>query len=275
METVNIYIFSDSIGETNEQVVRSILAQFPSNTFEVKRFSHIITIENLNGVLEQVNKNETAIIFYTFVQKELITHLNTYANEHSISAINILGEGISALSNLLGENPRGEPGSQRKLDDKYFDRVKSIEFSVRYDDGQDPQGILKADLVLIGVSRTSKTPLSIYLANRNIKVANVPLFPENPPPKELFEISPTKIIGLTNEVDFLNKIRRERLKTLGLSHQAQYAESTRIMEELTYAEGIMKQIGCLIINVENKAIEETASDIMEHLNKLGNKFIIN
>ncbi|MDN6166026.1 MAG: kinase/pyrophosphorylase [Staphylococcus equorum] len=273
MSSLDIYILSDSVGETNEQFVRSVLGQFPDNNFNTKRFSYIITVDNLKSVLDQVDLVNKPLIFYTFVQEELINQINNFANEHSITALNILNEGIRAVSKLTGNNPVGEPGTIRKMDDAYFKRVKAIEFTVRYDDGQDPQGILKADLVLIGVSRTSKTPLSIYLANRNIKVCNIPLFPENPPPKELFEISPSKIIGLTNGVEFLNKIRKERLKTMGLSSRATYAETSRIIEELTYAENIMKRLGCIIINVENKAIEETASDILEYLKKIGHKYI--
>ena len=142
-------------------------------------------------------------------------------------------------------------------------RVEAIEFAVRYDDGKDTRGILKSDIVLLGISRTSKTPLSMYLANKNIKVANVPLVPEIPIPKEVFEINPKKIIGLTNSPEKLNQIRQERLKSLGLSSDANYAKFDRILQELDYSEKIMKQVGCPVINVSNKAIEETAGIILD------------
>src|SRR5699024_2220953 len=144
-----------------------------------------------------------------------------------------------------------------------------IEFAVKYDDGRDPRGIRKADIVLLGISRTSKTPLSMYLANRNIKVANVPLVMEVEPPKEIFEIPSKKIIGLTNSPESLNQIRTERLRALGLGVGANYASLERILDELEYAESIMKRIGCPVIDVSNKAIEETTENIISLLKKNG------
>ena len=150
-------------------------------------------------------------------------------------------------------------------------RVEAIEFAVKYDDGKDPRGILKSDIVLLGISRTSKTPLSMYLANKNIKVANVPLVPEIPIPKEVFEIDPKKIIGLTNTPEKLNSIRQERLKALGLSSNASYANLERILQELDYSEKIMKKAGCPVIDVSNKAIEETAGIILDIMKENGLK----
>lgn len=156
------------------------------------------------------------------------------------------------------------------MDESYFRRIAAIEFAVKYDDGKDPgKGIKEAELVLIGISRTSKTPLSMYLANRNVKVANVPLVPEIPVPKEVYEIDPKKIIGLTNSPEVLNNVRTTRLKTLGLSSNANYAKLDRILEELEYSEKVMRKIGCPVINVANKAIEETASDILDIMKEKG------
>ena len=170
---------------------------------------------------------------------------------------------LDKISNKINKNPKREPGAIRKLDESYFKRVEAIEFAVKYDDGKDPRGILKSDIVLVGISRTSKTPLSMYLANKNIKVANIPLVPEIPLPKELNNINPNKIIGLTNSPEKLNKIRQERLKALGLSKNANYANIERILQEPDYSDNIMKKLGCPVINVSNKAIEETAGIIMD------------
>jgi len=148
------------------------------------------------------------------------------------------------------------------MDREYFKRVEAIEFAVKYDDGKDPRGILAADLVLLGVSRTSKTPLSMYLADKNIKVVNIPLIPEVPIPKELYQISTQKIVGLTNSIERLSDIRKERLKTMGLSSSANYADYERIFEETHYAETVMKRLNCPIIDVSYKAIEETATIIL-------------
>ena len=142
-----------------------------------------------------------------------------------------------------------------------------MEFAVKYDDGKNPLGLLKADVVIIGVSRTSKTPLSMYLAHKQIKVANVPLVPELAPPEELFKVPPYKIIGLLIDPFKLNEIRSERLKTMGLSDTATYADMKRIDDELAYAKGIMRRLPCQIINVSNRAIEETAGIIMEYVRK--------
>ena len=163
--------------------------------------------------------------------------------------------------------PRNQAGLIHSLDHDYFKRVEAVEFAVKYDDGKNPLGLLKADIVIIGVSRTSKTPLSMYLAHKRIKVANVPLVPELAPPEELFKVPPYKIIGLLIDPFKLNEIRAERLKTMGLSDTAVYADMNRINEELTYAKGIMRRLHCQIINVSNRAIEETAGIILEYVRK--------
>ena len=150
------------------------------------------------------------------------------------------------------------------MDEKYFGRIEAIEFAVKYDDGKDQHMLHEADLVLVGISRTSKTPLSIYIANKmSLKVLNIPLVPEVEPPKELFEIPKKKIIGLTNSIEMLNKIRTERVRCIGLRNGSTYSSLSRIIEELDYAEKVMKKLGCPVIDVSQKAIEETAQVIVE------------
>jgi regulator of PEP synthase PpsR (kinase-PPPase family) len=196
--------------------------------------------------------------------RELIMEM---AEEYGIESIDVMTPVVQSLKKVLRDEPKNEPGLIRKLDEKYFKRVEAIEFAVKYDDGKDPRGLKKADIVLIGVSRTSKTPLSMYLAHKNIKVANVPLVPEVPVSSELFEIPSKKIIGLTTNPIKLNEIRQERLKALGLKHEANYASMKRILEELDYAEKIMKKIGCPIIDVSSKAVEESANIILDIMKK--------
>lgn len=265
MTKIQLYIFSDSIGETNEQVVHSLTAQFPNQTFKQHKFTHLITPTLTEEALQEVDTNTPAILFYTCVQPETITLIRSFGATHHIPCVDLLSHGLEAIASVCGESPRGEPGLIRQLDQRYFDRIKAIEFAVKYDDGQDPRGILKADLVLIGVSRTSKTPLAMYLSNRQLKVANIPLLPESRPPKELFAIPPERIIGLTNQLEFLKDIRQHRLAALGLSPAGNYTDTQRILAELTYAEDIMHRLGCPIINVANKAIEETAGEILAYL----------
>lgn len=267
MKPAAIYLISDSIGETGEQVVHSILSQYSLEVENIKKYTHILTKNMLDAVLISISQERNVVVFYTLVQEELRQHLTDFAEKQNFLLVDILGNGLAAIAQATSLKPLGEPGIIRKMDREYFNRIEAIEFSVRYDDGKDPRGILKADLVILGVSRTSKTPLSMYLANKNIRVANVPLFPESEPPKEIYQISPTKVIGLTNTPEKLNSIRKERLKTLGLPQNASYAEMNRILEELEYADKIMKRIGCLVIDVSNNAIEETANLIFDYMKK--------
>ncbi|RKD27627.1 hypothetical protein SAMN02745883_00460 [Caminicella sporogenes DSM 14501] len=263
-----VYIVSDSIGETAEQVAKAAISQFEDVKYIIKRFSYISDSEQIFDIIEQAKKFRSIIIFTTVID-ELKETLIDECEKNNIEYVDIMSSVMNSLHSVLGIEPINEPGVIRKLDERYFNRVEAIEFAVKYDDGKDSRGIKKADIVLIGVSRTSKTPLSMYLAHKNIKVANVPLVPEAPVPDELFEISPKKIIGLTANPIKLNEIRQERLKALGLNNNASYANLDRILEELDYAEKVMKKIGCAIIDVSNKAVEETAGIILDIMRENG------
>ena len=263
METLIIYVISDSVGETAQQVARAAISQFSINdNYEIRRFPYVVDKKFLMQILNS-GKNEDAIILYTLVNEELSNLTKEYCHKQNLSSIDLMSPILDKISNKINKNPKREPGAIRKLDESYFKRVEAIEFAVKYDDGKDPRGILKSDIVLVGISRTSKTPLSMYLANKHIKVANIPLVPEIPLPKELNSINPNKIIGLTNSPEKLNKIRQERLNALGLSKNANYANIERILQELDYSDSIMKKLECPVINVSNKAIEETAGIIMD------------
>lgn len=271
MEHLIIYVLSDSVGETAQQVAKAAMSQFyVDETYEIRRFPYIsdekILIEALHSA-----KDENALIVYTLVDEGMCKTVEEFCNSEGLSCTDLMSGLLNSISDRTKRKPKREAGIIRKLDESYFKRVEAIEFAVKYDDGKDPRGILKADLVLVGISRTSKTPLSMYLANKNIKVANVPLVPEIPIPKEVFEIDTKKIIGLTNSPDKLNTIRTARLKAMGLSSRANYANLARILEELDYSEEIMKKIGCPVINVSNKAIEETAGIILDIMKENGLK----
>jgi len=197
----------------------------------------------------------------------LENHLLEAAAKFKLPVINILGQIISTLTQVTKTHPRMEPGIIRKLDEEYFRKVDAVDFAVKYDDGKDPRGLLYADLVVIGVSRTSKTPLCMYLAHKRIRAANLPLVPEVAPPEELFSISPNKIFGLTIKPENLFQIRTERLKSLGLNENADYASLERIHKELEYANKIMNELGCHVIDVTNRAVEETAGMVLGIYNK--------
>lgn len=264
---LNIYVLSDSIGNTGEHIARVCLAQYDDPIYEIKKFPHV-TKEVIDEILKEASSEES-IIIYSTVDVELNKKIVECSEKYGIPSFDIIGDIMKVMSEKFQAEPKREAGIIRKLNKSYFNRVDAIEFAVKYDDGKDPRGIKKADVVLLGISRTSKTPLSMYLANKNIKVANIPLVPESMPPKEIYEIPSNRVIGLINSPEKLNQIREERLKALGLGRGSNYSSMARILEELDYADEIMRKIGCPIIDVSNKAIEETAELIINILKKQG------
>jgi [pyruvate, water dikinase]-phosphate phosphotransferase / [pyruvate, water dikinase] kinase len=260
-EKTHIYVLSDSIGETAELLAKAASIQFDQYLIgEIHKYSFVSEKYQFDEIIEKASMHKSMIV-YTLVKSESREYLASQSAKRNVVAIDALGPIIKVLAYLSKSEPKREVGLNRKLNDEYFEKVESVEFAVKYDDGKDPRGILKADIVLLGVSRTSKTPLSMYLAYRNYKVANIPLVPEVSPPKELFEISPKKIIGLTNDPEKLNSIRIERLKDMGMKSNSTYANMDRILSELDYAHQLFTKLRCPIINVSAKAIEETASII--------------
>ncbi len=261
-----IYAVSDSIGETAESVVKATTSQFVEEKFDIIRAPYVKDKAQIDQILEEA-ADHRAVVCYTIVSPELREHIADKAMALDMQVVDVLGPILKSIEKATGLVPKNQAGLIHSLDHEYFKRVEAVEFAVKYDDGKNPLGLLKADVVIIGVSRTSKTPLSMYLAHKQIKVANVPLVPELQPPDELFKVPPYKVIGLLIDPFKLNEIRSERLKTMGLSDTAVYADMNRINTELEYAKGIMRRVHCLIINVSNRAIEETASIIMEYVRK--------
>jgi len=257
-----IYILSDSIGETGESVVQAALSQFEMKNMTIRRKPYIKSTEQINVALTEASQTKSAII-YTLVRVDLKKFLESKAKELGLIHVDIMGPVVNALSAISHLSPRNEPGLIHKVDQAYFDKIEAIEFAVKFDDGKEPRGLLKADIIVTGVSRASKTPLCMYLAHKGIKAANVPLIKEIPPPPELFQVDPHKVIGLIINPSLLFDIRRERLRTMGLQQSTSYANMERIIEELDYGQRVMRKIGCFIIDVTNKATEETAARVME------------
>lgn len=246
------------------------MSQFNGGTADIRKVSYIDNEYSIDEVIESA-KEVGGLIVLTIVIEELKQYLLKRAAQEQVIAIDIMGPLIEGLKTKYRTEPKMQPGLVRKLDEDYFKRVEAIEFAVKYDDGKDTRGIFKADVVIIGISRTSKTPLSMYLANQRIKVANVPLVPEVDPSEDLFKVPKKKLIGLKINPENLFDIREERLKSLGLKIGANYAKYERILEEIDYSESIMKKLGCSVINVSNKAIEETANIIIDMIKKEGAK----
>lgn len=272
MDELKVFVISDSLGETGALVIRAVMSQFKSANYRIRRFPYIYEIEKLKEILLEASSRKNAIVIYTLVDMKLVEFVRNYSMQTGLLTIDLINPLMNIVSKVLEAKPSREPGIIRRLDETYFNRVAAIEFAVKYDDGKDPRGLLDADLVLIGVSRTSKTPLSMYLANKNIKVANIPLVVEVIPPEELFQINPVRIIGLTNSPEKLNEVRTQRLRSLGLHQGSNYANLDRILKELDYADKIMRRIGCPIIDVSDKAIEETSEIILNLSRRSGINF---
>jgi [pyruvate, water dikinase]-phosphate phosphotransferase / [pyruvate, water dikinase] kinase len=257
-----IYVLSDSIGETGEVVVKAASSQFGSGQFDIRRVPYISTTQEIDEALKEAAQVDAAVA-YTLVTPKLKEYLEMTAERLRLVCVDIMGPVMAMLGFVTKLVPKNQPGLIRKIDEAYYNRIESIEFAVKFDDGKEPRGILKADIVFTGVSRTSKTPLCMYMAHKGIKAANVPLVPESPTPEELFQVPVQKVIGLTIKPMQLFEIRKERLKSMKLSAMTDYANLERILAELDYAARIMKRIGCPVIDVTNKAVEETAATIME------------
>lgn len=261
-----IYVCSDAVGETAEAVARATARQFSSNDVQIKRRSHIQRELEIQEIVKEV-KNTGGFIAYTLVKPELREKMKQESIQQGIRAVDVMGPMMQAYIDTYNDSPKPEPGQRQVLDDEYFKRIEAVEFAVKYDDGKDVRGLLKAQVVLIGVSRTSKTPLSIFLAHKGIKTANLPILPDTEVPKELFQVNDRTIIGLTIDPDHLLKIRTERLKALGLPKTVAYASMDQIKKEISQAKQIMKELKCTVINVSDKSIEETAGVITELRNR--------
>lgn len=266
MNLLRVFVISDSVGETGELVAKAAVSQYlnPDQNVSLKRFPYIDSIDQVRDIIHMA-ADQQAFVVYTLVSNKLRDFIVTETARLNVTAVDLMGPLLDALKVELNAEPLEEAGLVRKLDDDYFKKVEAIEFAVKYDDGRDPRGILMADIVLVGISRTSKTPLSQYLAHKRLKVANVPLVPEVDPPEELFRVAPEKCFGLVISPEKLNNIRKERLIALGLNDDANYAKIQRIHEEIIHFNKVVEKIDCEVIDVTNRAVEETANLIMSKL----------
>jgi regulator of PEP synthase PpsR (kinase-PPPase family) len=259
-----IFVCSDAVGETAEAVAKATTRQFSTEQVKIKRYGNIKHEDEIKSIIHEASQ-AGGFIAYTLVQPELRETMREETIKLGVRAVDVMGPMMQAFIDTFNDSPKYKPGLLHEMDENYYRKIEAIEFAVKYDDGKDARGLLQAQVVLVGVSRTSKTPLSIYLAHKGIKTANYPLTIEVKPPLELFMPSGRLIVGLVMQPDHLLKIRSERLKALGLPSQANYASMERIEKELKFASDIMDRLRCPVIDVTEKAIEETAGLIMEML----------
>jgi regulator of PEP synthase PpsR (kinase-PPPase family) len=261
---VELHIVSDSTGETAARLVAALEAQFPEQPFEEIRHPPIETIDDLQLAVNRA-KGRSAVMVYTLVDRELRECMRTLCRSARIHYCDLLGHPIESIARVSGMAAKMEAGARPPLNSAYFKRMEAIEFAVKFDDGVG-SGLHEADIVLVGVSRTSKTPLSIYLGYLGHKTANVPVVKGIAPPKELFEIDARKIAGLTIDAGRLAEIRNARVRSMGATNR-RYAELQEIYEELEQAEELHRRLACPVIDVTGLSIEETAHRVIRLLDR--------
>jgi hypothetical protein len=258
-EAVELHIVSDSTGETAARLVLALEAQFPDQPFVEIRHPRVENAEDLLIAVQQA-RGRPAVMVYTLVEPELRDVMRQLCRRSRVHYCDLLGHPIDSISRVAGVAARMQPGARAPLDATYFKRIEAIEFAVKYDDGMG-RGLDEADIVLVGVSRTSKTPLSIYLGYLGHKAANVPVVRGIDPPEELFEIDPAKIVGLTIDAERLGEIRAVRVRAMGAPRR-RYAELEEIYSELEEASALHRRLGCPVIDVSELSVEETAARII-------------
>lgn len=260
---ISIYIISGGAGASGEQLVHTVLAQFPENKVSVITAAHVRRTAQLEEIIFQAAK-DNAIIVHTMIDAHLRNTLQQLAEKHQVVAIDLMGNLMTHLSEALGQEPVEKPGLYRQLNRDYFERVAAIDFTMAHDDGKNPNGWSQAEIVLTGVSRVGKTPLSMYLAVLGWKVANVPLVPTIPPPLELFHLDPKRVIGLTIDPTKLLMHRQQRQRRLGkLTGVSPYSDPVKLFEEVETADRIFARGGFSVIDVTDKPIEASADDVIK------------
>ncbi len=266
MAHFNLHLLSDSTGETLEMVAKAALAQFDVGDVTRHLWPMVRSPQNLDRIITDI-ENNPGLVLYTIVNNDTRKRLEELCASLNIPAIAILDKVADALEDLLGQEAKGRPGRQHRLDEEYFARVDAINYTFAHDDGASWEGWEQADIVLAGVSRTSKTPTSIYLANRGYKVANIPIVVESPPPKALFGLRRPLVVGLTTAPDRLIQVRRNRLLSLNQSPDTDYVDAERVANEVKFARRMFADNDWPVVDVTRRSIEETAAAVLNFHNE--------
>ncbi len=266
MARFHLHLLSDSTGETLEMIAKAALAQFDDSDVLRHFWPMVRSQQHLDRIMGEIASNP-GLVFFTLVNEETRHRLEERCQALGLPAIAVLDGVTDALEALLGQEAKGRPGRQHRLDDAYFARVDAIQFTIAHDDGVLWEEWEEADIVLAGVSRTSKTPTSIYLANRGYKVANIPIVVKSPPPPLLFGLKHPLVVGLTTAPDRLIQIRRNRLLSLSQSPDTDYVASDKVESELRYARRMFADNSWPVIDVTRRSIEETAAAVINLYNE--------
>lgn len=270
-----IHVVSDSLGKTGTEIATAVAALFGDTTPALEILSDVSDAGALSDTLEEhfalhldiFGAEASFVVFYTLVEREQRAAIKAFAAAHDqVTVVDLLDEAIDALRTATGKQPTGRPGALRTVDDAYFRRIEAMEFTIAHDDGARPEDLTKADIVLVGVSRSSKTPLSIYLSQQGYKVANIPLDPKTDPPAQVFDVERMRLFGLMTSPEVLVDIRRRRLAkaAAGTNVASSYADYESVCEDLERARALMRKLGCIVVRTDNKAIEETAQEILRY-----------
>ena len=262
--TYQIYLISDSTGETLDRIFLALKAQFKNIEYKVHSYSFTRTENQIFKILEDAKKNENPVILYTIVDNNLAKYLASVSDQKKIPCFGVLGNLILNFSKILNQKASHEPSGQHVLNEEYYDRIEAIQFTMNHDDGNLLNDIEKSDIVLVGVSRTSKTPTSIYLANKGFKTSNIPLVNENSLPKKLRENPQiTCVIGLNTEPERLVDLRKNRMSSLKETENTKYTSIENIKKEIIDAKKTFQKYRWPSIDVTRKSVEETAASIIK------------
>ena len=260
-----ILIVSGGAGASGEQVVHTVLAQFPHSRVQVAKIPNIRFVEQVDEVISRAQASGATVV-HTLVDENLRAYLLQQAAAQKVIAIDLMGTLIDRLEDMLEQKPAGQPGLYRQLNKAYFDRVAAIEYTMAHDDGKSPDTWNQAEIVLAGVSRAGKTPLSLYLSVLGWKVANVPLVPGLELARQFSELDPQRVFGLQVEAGQLLAFRQQRQQRLGVSGPSDYVDPEKVLEELDYAKKIFKRGGFTVIDVTDKPIESCADEVIRLMN---------
>ena len=266
MPRLHLHLMSDSTGETLEAIAKAALAQFEGADVIRHFWPMVRSQQHLDRIMGEVAANP-GLVFFTMASAELRHKLEDRCGALGLPVVSVLDHAISALESALGQHPRARPGRQHQMDEAYFARVDAIHYTIAHDDGVAWEDWEEADILLAGVSRTSKTPTSIYLANRGFKTANIPIVVESPPPPALFGLRHPLVVGLTTAPDRLIQVRRNRLLSLNQAPETAYVDSDRVARELAYARRMFADNDWPVIDVTRRSIEETAAAVINLYNQ--------
>ncbi len=263
METYHLFVVSDATSETAYRMLKAALLQFKQDML-ITRYSNVRRESQIREILRSASQNDTLLV-YTFVSPKLRSFVKTVAKREGTACVDLLGPLMEMLTSFFQKRPVAKPGLLHTLDDEYFARIEAIEYAIRHDDSRSVKDIDTADIVIVGVSRTSKTPVSIYLAQDGWKVANVPIVLEVELPRELFQMDQKRVVGLTIDPERLADIRRMRLQHMGTA-EGSYADLGRVKKEIGYADLVFSQNPVWpVIDVTRKSIEETSKELLDRL----------